>query len=162
MSVTQRIVATYRGPGRVVRTMLRDGPREDRALAMVMAGCFLLFVSRWPATARQSHLDQVDLGPLLGALLLGLIFILPLILYLVAGLSHLLAALVGGQGSFFGARLALFWAFLAVSPVTLLNGLVEGFIGPGPAQNVTGLVLLGLFLWFWLRGLWVVERGVAA
>ena len=37
MTLSREILATYRGPGAVVRRLLRQGPREDRALMFVMA-----------------------------------------------------------------------------------------------------------------------------
>ncbi|MGB0440580.1 MAG: YIP1 family protein [Paracoccaceae bacterium] len=157
MSVTGDIVATYRGPGRVVRRLLSAGPREDRALAIVMAGCVLFFVSQWPAAAREAHLTETDLTPLLSGLLMGWVFIAPLGLYALAAVSHLVARALGGQGSFYGARLALFWAVLAVGPLTLLNGLVMGFIGEGAALQLVGAIWLAMFLWFWGRGLIVAE-----
>ena len=158
MPVTTDIVATYRGPGRVMRRLLDMGPREDRALAFVMAGCGLVFLSQWPVLARRAHLEQLELNALLGAALMSWIFIAPLLLYALAALSHLLARLIGGKGTFYGARLALFWALLASGPLILLNGLVGGFIGPGPALSLVGAVWFAVFLWFWLRGLVVAEK----
>ena len=46
-------------------------------------------------------------------------------LYLVAGLSHLIARLVGGRGDWYRARMALFWSLLASTPLILLNDLIE-------------------------------------
>ncbi|MEC7256397.1 MAG: YIP1 family protein, partial [Pseudomonadota bacterium] len=36
---------------------------------------------------------------------------------------------------------------------------VAGFIGPGPALQLVGLIWLAVFLWFWGRCLWRAERG---
>ena len=95
---------------------------------------------------------------MLGASLMSWVFVAPLLLYCVAGLSHIVARPFGGKGDFYRARIALFWALLASSPLILLNGLVAGFIGPGPALGVVGFVWFACFLWFWLSGLWVAER----
>lgn len=157
MAVTRDIVATYRGPGRVVARLLALGPREDRALAFVMAFCTMAFVAQLPALARKAHLEGTDLDMLMGGALLGNVMILPLVLYTVAWISHLLARAFRGRGSSYGARLALFWAGLASSPLILLNGLVAGFIGPGPALSLVGFVWLVVFAWFWLAGLRRVE-----
>ncbi len=153
MPVTADIVATYRGPGRVVRRLLDMGPREDRALAFVMAFCGVGFIAQLPRLARQAHLDGEDLNMLMGGALLGSVIILPLLLYLVAWITHLGARLFGGKGTSYGARLALFWALLASTPLVLLNGLVAGFIGPGPALTLAGLTWVAVFAWFWASGI---------
>jgi hypothetical protein len=94
----------------------------------------------------------------MGGALLGTLFLLPPIAYAVAALSHLVARAFGGTGSFFSARLALFWALLAVSPLMLLQGLVRGFIGPGPALTLVGLAVLATFLVLWVTSLIESER----
>ncbi|WP_104016914.1 YIP1 family protein [Roseovarius nitratireducens] len=153
MPVTRDIIATYRGPRRVVRRLLEMGPREDRALVMLIAACVLVFVAQWPRLAREAHLTEQELNPLLGGALLAWVFIAPLLLYALALLSHGAARLIGGRGTAYGARLALFWAFLAASPLILLHGLVAGFVGPGPGLQGVGLIWCGVFLWFWISGL---------
>lgn len=161
MPVTRDIVATYRGPGRVVRRLLDMGQREDRALAILMAGCVVTFVAQWPRLARQAHITGEDLQMLMGSSLLALVMILPLILYTLSLAAHGISRLLGGNGTAYGARLALFWALLSASPVLLLWGLVSGFIGAGPALNLTGGLWLALFLWFWIGGQRAVMQGRA-
>lgn len=158
MSALTDIAATYRGPGGVLRRLLAQGQREDRALAILMAGCALVFVAQWPRLAREAHLTGQDLNPLLGASLLGWVIIMPLVLYLLAGLAHIIARVLGGRGSFYGARLALFWALLAASPLLLLHGLVAGFVGPGPQLVLVGALWCAVFLWFWIGGTLAAER----
>lgn len=158
MGVTRNIRATYLGPGRVVTGLLQAGPREDRALAYLMAGCMIVFIAQTPRLAREAHLSGEDLNMLMGATLMAWIFIAPLVLYCVAGLSHLLAKLFRGRGTQYGARLALFWALLASSPLMLLNGLVAGFIGPGLELQGVGFLWFAFFAWFWLGGLIAAER----
>lgn len=153
MPLTSDIVATYRGPGRVVRRLLDMGQREDRALAFVMAFCVIAFVAQLPGLARKAHLEGLDLSAQMGGALLGTVIILPLIFYLIAWISHLIARLFGGSGTSFGARLALFWALLATAPLILLNGLVAGFIGPSPALSIVGFLWFAVFVWFWISGL---------
>lgn len=153
MSVARDIAATYRGPAAVMRRLAAMGRREDRALAFLIAFCLLGFVAQLPGLARRAHLEGQDLSMLMGGALLGSLFLLPLLLYALAGLSHLALRLFGWAGTGFGARLALFWALLASTPLVLLNGLVAGFLGPGPAQNLVGLAWLAVFLWFWGAGL---------
>lgn len=159
MPVTQNITATYRGPGRVLRRLLDAGQREDRALAYLMAGCVVVFIAQLPRLAREAHLTGQELNMLLGATLMAWLFIAPLLLYLLAAITHVVARALRGQGSFYGARLALFWALLASSPLLLLHGLVAGFVGPGLELQIAGMAWLLVFGWFWISGLLAAERG---
>jgi hypothetical protein len=159
MSITDDILASYRHPRRVIRNKLNAGPREDRVLAVLMAACFLIFVAQWPILSRAAYLDpSKPLEARMTAALLGLIFILPLIAYGVAGASHLLARAFGGKGSHYGARLALFWALLSAAPLLLLNGLAQGFLGSTPATVVLGILVLVIFLFMWASMLIEVEQ----
>lgn len=142
-----------------MRRLLAAGPREDRALAILMGACLLVFIAQWPAISRRAHLEELELNALLAGALFGWLFIAPLGLYLLAALSHLVAKLFGGKGGWYGARLALFWSLLASTPLILLNGLVAGFIGKGAALSIIGLAWFGVFLWFWLSSLKVAEQG---
>ncbi|WP_299369811.1 YIP1 family protein [uncultured Tateyamaria sp.] len=158
MAITRNIAATYRGPGRVIRRLLTLGPREDRALAYLMGACVLIFVAQLPRLAREAHLTGQDLDMLMGATLMAWIFIAPLLLYCIALLARLVGRVLGGKGTPYGARLALFWALLASTPVLLLHGLVAGFIGPGIQMQLVGLAWLVLFVWFWISGSLAQER----
>ena len=153
MPVTSDITATYRGPGRVMRKLMGMGAREDRALAFLMGFCVIAFIAQLPRLARQAHLQGEDLSMMMAGALMGSVFILPLVLYLVAGLTHLVRKAFGRQSSGYGARLALFWSLLASTPLLLLYGLIGGFMGQGPALQLVGLVWFGIFLWFWIATL---------
>ncbi len=159
MAAARDIVATYRGPGAVMRRLLAMGQREDRALVILMAGCTVMFIAQWPRLARQAYMTGEELNPLLGGALLAWAFIAPLMLYAIALITHWIARLAGGRGTGFGARMALFWALLAASPLVLLHGLVAGFIGPGPALTAVGAVWLVAFALFWAIGLREAEWG---
>ena len=158
MPISSDMVATYKGPRKAFARLLSSEVREDRALMILMAGCLIAFVARWPALARQAHISGDDLNMLLGGALMAWLFIAPLVLYAIAALSHVLAKLLRGQGDWYGARVALFWSLLASSPLMLLNGLIEGFVGPGPGLQLVGLLWFIVFMWFWLSGLLEAER----
>ncbi|EDZ46536.1 conserved hypothetical protein [Rhodobacterales bacterium Y4I] len=153
MSVTTDIPATYKGPRKVFARLLSMGAREDRLLVFLISGCVLTFVAQMPKLAREAHLTGQELNMLLGGALLGIVFIAPLFLYVLALVAHWIARAAGGQGDAYRARLALFWAFLASSPLILLNGLVAGFIGAGAALNLVGALWCAVFLWFWVSGM---------
>jgi len=159
MPVATDIVQSYRRPRTVMRRLLDAGQREDRAIAILIGGCFLLFVANAPRLARQAEVTGEDLTQLLAYALFGTIFILPLMLYGVAGLSHAILMRLGGQGTWYGARLALFWSLLSTTPLLLLWGLTHGFIGPGQQTDGVGLLWFAIFLLFWSINLREAERG---
>jgi hypothetical protein len=160
MAITTDIVESYRRPRAVLRRHLADGGQEGRALAVLMGACLLMFVAQWPVAARQAHLDpSIPLDARMGGALMAMIFMVPLLAYAVAALSHLVARALGGRGSFLAARMALFWSLLTVSPLMLLQGLVHGLAGPGPGLTLLGLGVLAVFLILWINGLIEAERG---
>ncbi|MDU8926959.1 YIP1 family protein [Alisedimentitalea sp. MJ-SS2] len=153
MSIVADIAATYRGPRRVIRRILDAGVREDRALITLMVGCIVVFVAQWPRLSREAHLNGEELNVNLGATLFAWLLIMPLVFYTLALISHFISRALGGHGTPYGARIALFWALLATGPVMLLWGLMAGFAGPGPGLTLVGVIWLAAFLWFWLSGL---------
>lgn len=162
MAVSSDIIASYRDPSGVVSRMLAGPVREDRALALLIGAGVLIFVAQWPVAARGAHLDpSVPLDARLSGALMASLFIVPLLAYGLAALSHLAARAVGGQGSFYRARIALFWALLATAPLMLGHGLIAGMVGPGVGLTLVGLVVFAVFLRIWLSGLFVAERGAS-
>lgn len=165
MAVTRDIIRTWRNPRGVIRGLLDDGRREDRAIAYVMVACILVFVSQWPRLARQAAgfdiapgSDAPDLQMTLTYALFAWVIVAPLLLYAVAGASHVVAKVVGGQGSFYAARIALFWSLLATAPALLFYGLLAGFQGPVVSTQIVGLLWLLAFLTIWSLSLWEAEQ----
>lgn len=148
-----------------MRRMLARGPTEARALVMLLGACAVMFIAQWPAIARRVSLSDPErwatepgayreaLYPELGGALMGVLFFLPLIFYglaaLVQGGAHVLKRPLDGLA----VRLTLFWALLAAAPLALLNGLVAGFMGPGPALTLVGALWFAAFVWIWIGGL---------
>lgn len=160
MTVTSDIFRAWTRPRMVIREKLGAGLREDRALAVIMGAGALLFVAQWPILSRAAYLDPaMPLEARLGGALMACLFVLPLLGYGVAQLSHLVARLFGGQGSAFGARLALFWALLAITPAMLFQGLLAGFLGQTAAVIGCQVFVMMAFLWLWLSMLNEAERG---
>ena len=156
MAVTRNILRTWRGPRPVIRELLDEGRREDRAIAYVMVACILIFVSQWPRLARQAAgfdlvegADAPDLQMTLTYALFAWIIVAPLLLYMLAGATHLLAKVIGGKGSFYSARIALFWSLLATAPALLLYGLLAGFQGPVASTQIIGGLWLFAFCAIW-------------
>lgn len=164
MPISRDIARSYVRPRAVVAEKLAAGRREDRVLAYLMGACTLLFVAQWPVLARVAHLDPEGppLDARLGGALMGWLMVAPLFFYLFAGLVHLFAKLFRGKGTWFTARLGLFWTLLATAPLMLFNGLVTGFFGPGPEQIVAGSLVVAGFFWIWVNAIIVTEGKEAA
>ncbi len=159
MAVVTDILALWRRPRATFRDKLAQGPREDRALAVLMGACILGYVAQWPGLARAAYFNpSVPLDARMGGALMGAVFVLPLLAYALAAASHLVARAFGGKGTYFGARLALFWALLASVPLVLLTGLVAGMVGPGPGTRVLGIAGLAAFGVLWMLLLTEAER----
>lgn len=157
MALTGDIAQSYRHPRQVLRKRLAGPVREDRALVTVMLACALIFLAQWPRLARQAALENIDLQPLIGANLLALVFIAPLIFYALAGLEWLIARGFGGKSSAYEARMALFWALLVATPPWLVMGLIDGLAGAGALRSFAGLVTLITFLLVWGAGIREIE-----
>lgn len=165
MSVSRDIVATWTRPRQVMRRLLAQGRREDRALAILIAACLLIFVAQWPRIRREAMFAGPDAAPLeaqLAITFFAMMMIWPLLAYGVGGLSHLLARLFRGRGTWYSARLALFWTMLSTTPLWLFHGLILGFVGPGPAANAVGVALLLAFGTIWCICLVEAERAPEA
>jgi hypothetical protein len=151
MSVSRDIVATWRRPRTVMRSLLAQGRREDRALMFLILACGIIFVSQWPVISREAALDAAG-APLQARLAITFfawLMIWPLAFYGLGSLTHLILRPLGGRGSYYTARLALFWTLLASAPAWLFYGLVRGFVGPGPAQTLVGIGLVLAFVTIW-------------
>ncbi|CTQ50463.1 YIP1 family protein [Jannaschia donghaensis] len=181
MSVTTDIFRSWFRPRAVMERRLEQEPDEKIAFVYLAVFSVLGFVAALPGLIRQSR--EVDpetqrrmmeeaaerglaipadptaatFESLFSGALMGWIFIVPLFLYGVAFLSHLLAKALGGRGTGLRARVALFWSALAITPVMLLLGLTTGFVGAGPAQLLVATILLCGFIWIWLNSLYIAE-----
>lgn len=158
MAVTVDMVRAHTRPRLVMRKLLAMGVREDRALAMLMAACFIMLAAQWPWRAREAHMTGQTLTDLIQNDVYALIFFLPLVAYGIAALTHIIAKIFRGQGDWYGARLAMFWAMLASTPLLVLAGLVKGFVGLGIQNTVVGAAWFIMFLFIWINNLWEAEN----
>lgn len=166
MSVTLDIVRSYTAPRRTLRRRIGATGREAQALAVLMAGCAIMFVAQWPVAARAAWADaELPLEARLSGALLGWLIFAPLAFYALAGVAQLVQRAMGGQGAGLPVRAATFWALLASGPLWLLNGLTAGFVGPGMTSNIVGSLAVIAFFAFWAIGVRVAgwtEAGEAA
>jgi len=162
MAVTTDILRTWRAPRQVIRDLLAMGHREDRALAYLMAACAMIFVAQWPRLTREAHFLGEDLSQRIGYEMTSWLIVWPLFFYLLALALHGVLLLVRAKGSWFGARLALFWALLASSPMMLLYGLLVGFLGQTTGTHLVGGAWLLAVIVFLIQGLREAEFGAGA
>ncbi|WP_339107175.1 YIP1 family protein [Thioclava sp. GXIMD4216] len=153
MSALSDILRSYRAPRQVVRDHLSHAPSEPRALTFLLSALVLVYIAQWPGLSRFAFENPATpLPALMLGQALGLLVAVPLF-YLVALIARGVAKLLGGKGSGYGARIALFWALLAASPLLLLRGLVSGFIGVGHQANMVGVATFLVFVIFWISGM---------
>jgi hypothetical protein len=159
MAVTTDILASWRAPRAGVRRHLARGVSEPFAFTLLLVFLILTMIGQWPVAAREAFLaGEPSAMPRMLPRALAVLATIPF-WYALAALSRVMAGAVGGQGSWYSARIALFWSLAVVSPLMLLQGLVGGMIGPGPGLWLI-VALVGLaFFWLWLTMLHEVEKG---
>ena len=153
MSVVHDIVRTYRAPREVHARRMVGAPREDRALAILLGACALIYVAQLPRFARESHLDaEKDLNALLAGGLFGWLMVMPLVFYVLSILVTLVLKVLGQNVTGFTCLMAMFWALLASTPIWLLAGLLAGF-APGPGFTIVSTLAFVTVLVFAGAGL---------
>ena len=159
MSVTVDIVESWRRPRVVVRRLLAQPRSEPFAFSLLMTGLILLFVSLAPYLAREAYFQPEQPLTQRGlAAALAMAATVPF-WYLLAALGHLVARILAGKGSFYAARIALFWAVVAASPGLLTSGLVRGMRGNDAVSDGLGLIAALAFVVLWVVMLQEAERG---
>lgn len=165
MAVTTDIVRTWRRPRAVMRDLLDQGPREDRALAYLMAACIIIFIAQWPRLSRiaagfdGTGGEAPELSQLIAYEFLAWLMVWPLMFYAIAGVAHVVAKIFRGQGTWYSARLALFWSLLATTPMALLYGMMAGFLGPVDGTRLVGAVWILSFVIIWFSAIREAGRG---
>ena len=159
MAVTSDIVASWRHPRAAVRRHLQRGVSEPFVFSLLMVFLIVAFVAQWPLASREAFVaGEPSAAPRILARAFAVLATIPF-WYLLAAISRLAAKALGGQGSWYSARLALFWALTTITPLMLLQGMVAGMVGPGAGYwLVTGGLALAFF-GFWGLMLHEVERG---
>lgn len=154
MPVSRDIARMYRRPRAVVQELFAMGPREDRAIAWLMIGCFMVFLSRLPALQREAVRTGSDFQQDTIYAFFALLMIAPLLFYVIAAIVFGVTKLIRPAATAYGARLSVFWGWLAASPIALFYGLLVGFNGlDHPGTVAIGAVWLAVLVWFWISGL---------
>jgi len=152
MSVVINIYKTYYKPVQTYSKLFASGASEKENLAYLVGGCFISFVAEWPAQARQAFANQQPVDELMGAILLSNLFLLPLVFYLISMIVYFFAKIFRSNILGIEVRLIVFWSYLAATPILLLVGLVEGFLGKNFQYFITSGVWLSVFLAFIYSG----------
>jgi hypothetical protein len=159
MSLVGNLARTWRRPAQVVRELDDQGLREPQLLFFALLACGLIYVAQWPGLSRAAAIDpSVSFEQRMGGALFAVMFLLPLVLYGLAGVVQVMLRLFAAPVHGLRVRLALFWALLSVTPLMLLQGGLSAFLGAGPFVTLFGFVVLGCFLYILGAGLWTVVR----
>lgn len=159
MSVTSDIIESWRRPRKVVRRHLARGRSEAFAFSLLFVGLLIAFIAQYPSVVQVVQQNpEVPLSAQLLGRALGILAMIP-VFYAAAAATRLIGMAVGGRGSWYGARIALFWALVAVAPLVLLMGMVNALIGPGSQLMLTVILAFAGFMFQWIIGLMVVEQG---
>jgi len=148
MSASGEIIRAYRGFGASMKRRLDEHPGEERLLIYLVIAILLFFVARIPNLLEVSAIQataDISIQAIFVTNLVSSFFFAPLMLYLVAALSHLVAKAFGGKGTSYGARLALFWTLLVIAPLSLVSTMLQAAF---PADWFSSILLVGLFLFF--------------
>lgn len=154
MSMTANILRSYRAPRAVLRGLIEQGLREPQVLFFGTLACALIFVAQWPALSRAATLDpSVTFEQRMGGALFGTVFLLPLILYALAGVLQLVLRVFGRAVPGLWVRAAVFWAFLAITPLMLVQAVLSAAFGPMGVALVFGGVVAVIFAYILIAGL---------
>ena len=148
MSATREIVKAYRGFGASMRRQIESSPGEERLLVYVVIACLIYFVARVPdllSLSASQATEEVSSIAVFITNLVGSFFFAPLMLYGLAAMSHIIARAFKGSGSFFNARLALFWALLITAPIALITTIIQTAF---PAEWLAQALWMAKFLLF--------------
>jgi hypothetical protein len=161
MSLLLDIMDSWRAPRRVVRQHLQRPRSEAFLFTFLFTFLLVSFIAQWPVAARMSHLQpEVPIEQRMFGFALGLFALVMPLAYALAALSRLVAGALGGQGSWYSARLALFWSLASITPAMLLMGLALAFLGQGQQTTALGVVVGAVFVIRWVLMLRETERGL--
>ncbi len=159
MSLVRNIARSYRDPGGVVSQLARGDIREPQVLFFGLLACGLIFVAQWPVLSREATLDtSVTFEQRMGGALFAVMFVLPLLLYAIAGLLQFGLRLFSRSVNGLHVRLAFFWTLLSVTPLMMIERGMSAFLGAHPAVTVLGFVVALVFLYKLTAGLGAVLR----
>jgi len=138
-----------------MKRYLEDGIREEQTLFFAILFGLLSFLSLLPALAKHAFLTNESLSALAAAQFISSVFMMPLLMYGIAAVSHLILKYFGGQGDYIGARRALFWAALVTTPAILLTSITEAYFSE--ISTILSVITTMIFVWQWVSNLKELE-----
>ncbi len=161
MTLYSEILRAYRGFGASMHRQLAQNPREEKLLLYVVLASLLGFVARVPGmidAARNSTNEEITIANLVGSNFVTTFFFGLIMLYIIASVSHLIAKIFKGAGTFKKARLALFWAALVIAPLYLVVVALRVVITAPDFVMLSNLAIGLLFVFCWGTCLSIVEK----
>lgn len=152
MSLVRDIIGSYRSPRKTVRAQLNAGVREEVNLFYVMMFGLMNFVSQLPNIAKTAATTSQSLAGLTAQQFVASVFMMPLMLYVIAAVVHMIMRVFNSKATYGEARRVLFWAALVTVPFVLILGIVSAFFSLNVTLAVSILTLL-VFCWQWTYGL---------
>lgn len=134
---------------------LDNGIREEQTLFFAILFGLLSYLSLLPALAKHAFLTNESLSALAAAQFISSVFMMPLLMYGIAAVSHLILKYFGGQGDYIGARRALFWAALVTTPAILLTSIAEAYFSE--ISTILSVITTMIFIWQWFSNLKELE-----
>lgn len=164
MTVTREIVRAYRGFGASMQRQIDSGVTEGRILAYGVFASLITFVARAPSLIKVSQVaaatasENVSWVAIFSTNLITSFFFGLLLLYGLAAISHIIAKAFGGKGSFFLARLALFWSLLVISPLALISTVIKTAFPFAALETTLSIALTVMFVFAWITSLIIAEK----
>ncbi|MFK7945333.1 MAG: YIP1 family protein [Paracoccaceae bacterium] len=139
----------YHDPRGSVRAVKAGHPKESTLLAWLMIGLLILLVGRLVALSSTVPSESPDFLPQAGAAVFGLIFLAPLLWYLLAAFTTLAAWLFRGRGGWRDGRLAVFWATLVSAPILAISEVGAGQAAGFGKPVATAVAQIGPVFFAW-------------
>ena len=151
------IINAYGGLRTSMRKQLDKNPGEEGLLALLVFGCFVIFLSFLPRLFA-TDLSQTPDQSIAGGIILWffvVMFFLPLLMYGVAWMSHFIAMAFGATSSNKTARHALFWGLAVLSPILITKAMLSSvFIQMGGDLGHNMLNALNIILALAILRIW--------
>lgn len=151
------IISAYGGLRASMRKQLDREPGEEHLLAVLVYGCFVVFLSFLPRLFATDLSQTPDQSIAAGLIMwfFVVMFFLPLALYGIAWISHFVAKAFGATNGSKTARHALFWALAVLSPVLIAKALIGSvLIQISTDLGQTALDALNIILVFAILRIW--------